>query len=70
MAQFQFLFGITGGEQLYFDANIWYRLRPNYWKCISCKAHLSTKGDSPNLELKSTDRPLPKHQGHEPVSED
>ena len=70
MANFQFLIGITGGEKLYYDANIWFRLLTNYWKCVSCKAHLSTKGDSTNLELKYAERPLPKHLGHEPVSED
>ena len=59
MAHLWYLLGITGGDQLYFDAKIWYRLRPNFSKCISCPARLSTKGDSYNVELKHNDKPLP-----------
>ena len=69
--QFQYLGGINDGEQLYFDGNICYKIRDNYWKCSSCKARLSTKGKiKVDLRLKNVFEPLPKHLGHEPVSEE
>ena len=76
MEQFQYLNGINGAEQLYFDSNTWYQTRPNYWKCtieqtIECNARLSTKGTiHDDLSLKDTAKPLPQHRGHNPVSEE
>ena len=64
---FQYLNGITGQKQLYFDDHLWYntRARPNYWSCTEpgCGSHLTTNDD----KLKDESKPLPKHS-HDPIS--
>ena len=71
MEEFQYLYGINGGEQLYFESNTWYQTRPNYWKCTDCNARLSTKGTMHvDMCLKDPSKPLPQHRGHNPVSTD
>ena len=65
----QYLIGINDAEQIYFAANTWYQMRPNYWKCTSCDARLSTTGSMHvGLSLKDANKPLPQHRGHDPVS--
>ena len=71
MENFQYLNGINGAEQLYFDSNTWYQTRPNYWKCTECNARLSTKGTiHVDLSIKDKNKLLPQHRGHNPVSEE
>ena len=65
--QFNYLLGNTGKEQLYYDFNLWYKVRLNYWGCThpDCKSFLATKGDS----LKFPNKPLPQHT-HEAICPD
>ena len=58
----EYLVGNTGSKQLYFDDQLWYKLRENtdkntsYWGCIKdkCKAHISmVDGQIKNSKLPS-----------------
>ena len=48
---------ISQRQQLYFDFQLWYRVRANYWVCSKCNSYIATNGD----ELKDKDKPLPYH---------
>ena len=55
--QFNYLDGTGGNKQLYYDFQLCYNIRPNYWGCTICLTYISTDGD----KLKYTDKPLPTH---------
>ena len=57
--KFNYLFGNTGTKQLYYDFQLWYCVRENYWGCVNpnCNSFISTNGD----KLKSPSKALPLH---------
>ena len=57
--QFNYLSGSSGSRQLYYDFQLWYCIRENYWGCIdpNCNSYLQTLGDS----VKNSKKPLPLH---------
>ena len=55
--QFNYLEGTGGNNQLYYDFQLWYSIRPNYWGCTKCLTYISTDGD----KLKYPDKALPIH---------
>ena len=60
--QFNYLLGNTGKEQLYYDFQLWYKVRDNYWRCSgkNCNSFIKTNGD----QIKDHEKKLPAH-GHE-----
>ena len=60
--QFNYLLGNTGKEQLYYDFQLWYKARDNYWRCSgkNCNSFIKTNGD----QIKDHEKKLPVH-GHE-----
>ena len=70
--QFNYLFGTSGTEQLYYDFQLWYKIRPDYWGCINpeCNSFLSTQGNKLKPPKKGKpQKSLPLHN-HDPVSPD
>jgi len=57
--QFNYLIGTRNKKQLYYDFQLWYQYRPNYWGCINpnCNSYLSTDGN----KLKEPEKKLPPH---------
>ena len=58
--QFNYLLGTNEDKQLYYDYQLWYNIRPNYWQCTKCSTYLCTNGNA----LKNPGQTLPIHSGH------
>ena len=58
--QFNYLLGTNEAKQLYYDYQLWYNIRSNYWQCTKCSTYLSINGNA----LKNSGQLVPINSGH------